>query len=279
MSKKLALNKQIWNKLAKKWAVGISPSRPSQEEIAIYENYLQKAILKCNSQMKALILGATPELRDLLAKHRINATLVEINPNMARAMDELLEYSDGKEKVVIANWLNIPIQSNQFDLILCDQGLFHIFFEEWDNFFLEIRRLLKSSGHIIKGIFTIEKSEALNAQEVVRAINNKIISREDKYYYAHRILAGLRDRDGRKYYKYVSDINIEYRKLCKKKRLTEKQYKYLKYPFPYYKFKMVMPPKEIVDDILSRYFIVKSIGVSFANNELTGHKIYFAQNK
>jgi hypothetical protein len=101
MTQENTLNKEVWTGITKEWAVMIPPLRPSFGEITIYQRCLENIIGKKRKKIRALILGATPELRDLTARLGIDTTIVDVNPNMVRGMTELLEYSDGQEKVVI----------------------------------------------------------------------------------------------------------------------------------------------------------------------------------
>ena len=59
-----------WKKIASVWKDILSPSRPSLGDIRIYDKFIKQEIKK-RKLLKALILGATPELRDLLSKYRL----------------------------------------------------------------------------------------------------------------------------------------------------------------------------------------------------------------
>lgn len=207
MSKKLSLNKDTWNKLAKEWAVGIPPWRPTKKEIEIYKDFLEKVIHRTKTKPKALLMGATPELRDLMARYNINITLVDINPNMVRAMTELLGYSSGKEKVVIADWLKMPFPANSFDVVMCDHGLQHIFFEKWGIFFKEVKRVLKPRAYFINAVFSPEENEGLTVNDVIRIYRSNIVTREDKYYLMNRVIVNIPDMDNKKYYKKTALVN------------------------------------------------------------------------
>jgi SAM-dependent methyltransferase len=274
MPKKVICEKE-WTSVSQNWAALIPPERPSKGEIAIYEDYLCKAISKrkaCN----ALLLGATPELRDLLAKYKINTTIVDINPVMVRAMDELLEYSDAKEEVVISNWLDINLKSRQFDVILCDMGLHWIFFEDWDKFFKNKLKLLKKDGYFIMNVVAIQSNEAIeNIGKIIDIYKNNVFTREDKFYYHYRAMSGLKDYSRKKYCKDLKDYNNEIEKYFKKGIIDKADYDFLSSPWG--DFKPVVPPKEVVDKIISKYFKIKSIRSNFEHPVFTCHKIYFGK--
>jgi len=77
------INKKAFTQFAKKWRKTLPPARPSRGELRVY-NQIVKSL---SPQIKtALILGATPELRDLLARQKIKISLVDFNINMIKAM-------------------------------------------------------------------------------------------------------------------------------------------------------------------------------------------------
>jgi ubiquinone/menaquinone biosynthesis C-methylase UbiE len=277
--KENSLNEEIWSKMSNDWAVGVPPWRPSKGEINIYEDYVQKILHKCNGKCKALIMGSTPELRDMLAKYEIDVTLVDINPNMARAMTELLEYSDGKEKIVNANWLNMPIKESQFDIILCDQGLHHIFFEDWEKQLTEVSRLLKNEGYFLNGIVTVEEKEKITAAKIVNILKNTTFSLEDSFYYGYRLWCSIPDVEERKFYKDCEVIIQEYERLYGEEKIDKKEMEMLIIPFFIKGLKVVMPIKSAVDQMLGKYFTIKSVRVNFEHPAFTCHKIYFGKKK
>lgn len=58
--------KTRWEKkFARMWTNYVPPQRPSAAEIVLYTKYLRKLQKKKREKIKLLILGSTPELRDL----------------------------------------------------------------------------------------------------------------------------------------------------------------------------------------------------------------------
>lgn len=222
MNAKKTISKELWSNVSKDWAQGIAPWRPSREEIKIYEEYLQAVIHKRGKDINVLIYGATPELRDLLARYDIKkVTLVDINHDMIKAMNELVTLSDSKEKVVIANWLETPFKDGEFDLVLCDQGIHYIFFEDWGKFFSEQARLLKKGGFLIEGIVALEEKEIITVEKMLSIYKNNVFTREDKYYYCFRVMFGLKDFEGKKYYKNLTEIKKQIQEYVNKDRINE----------------------------------------------------------
>jgi SAM-dependent methyltransferase len=274
-------NSKIWAKeMSKIWAVGTSPERPCFEELAIYEDYLQKIISKRGKKIRALLLGATPELRDLLAKNKIETVCADINPDMVKAMNDLLEFSDGKEKIIITDWLNISEKFGKFDVILGDHFLHWIPFEKWDDFFENKKKLLKKNGFIIVNTVTVEENEFLTVEKMLEIFKNKkFFTREEKFYYTYLAIFGLEDiAKNLKYTKRIKDYNSQLDALKKQGKINFKEYKILSCPWVD-SLNPVMPPKSEVDKIFNKHFTLKSIRVSYFNLAVSCHKIYFAQKQ
>jgi ubiquinone/menaquinone biosynthesis C-methylase UbiE len=269
------INKDYWDYEATKWSILVPIERPSVGEIKIYEDYLQKVIHKCKGKCKAIIYGATPELRDLLAKYEVDVTLVDINPNMVKAMEQLLEYSDGNEKVIISNWTEIPLKDGQYDVILCDHGLVHVPFEIWPKFFSEMARLLKKGGFMINSMVTVPRNQIISMEEFIGMYKRgNIFSMEDKFFALFRASLGLDDIKEGKYLKDMDDYNKKLKEYVEKGEITEKDFSFLENPW---KAKAVLPPKEAVDQESNKYFQIKSIRTNLEHPVFTCHKIYFGQ--
>jgi ubiquinone/menaquinone biosynthesis C-methylase UbiE len=139
------IKKEQWKEMAKLWSSYKPPAKPSKNEIKFYEKNLKK-IQKQNKDLKVLVLGATPEFRDLLSKYKINTTIVDVNPLSVKAMSSLLKRKNPKEKIVFSDWLNMSFEKNSFDVVFSDSAQDNIRFNEFDDFFRKIRLILKSDG-------------------------------------------------------------------------------------------------------------------------------------
>ncbi|MFA7209238.1 MAG: class I SAM-dependent methyltransferase [Parcubacteria group bacterium] len=108
--KKLPWNKQ----LAKDWKNYAAPVRPGLE-MAIYEKIIRK-VLAGNKKPRILILGSTPEFRDLLLKHKITPICCDVNSEVYEALRILMK-RDGKELFIESDWLELD-DARGFDLIM-----------------------------------------------------------------------------------------------------------------------------------------------------------------
>ncbi len=137
---------EIYSPIAKAWAHYPPPARPSKEDIDFYE----KAILKVsqNKDIKVLILGVTPELRDICSKYKLDVTLVDISKDMVEAMEILVKNKNPKEGIVIANWLDMNFDMN-FDLIIGDIVINLFDLLDWSLFLTKIKDTLKKEGYFL----------------------------------------------------------------------------------------------------------------------------------
>lgn len=123
------------------------PGPPSKDDLAIYRRYFRQIFSK-KKGIKALILGSTPQLRDLLHELKAEVTIIDISFEMILTMTQSLEKAKpGEEVWVNANWLSNPLADNYFEIILGDIVLENIPTPLQPKFFQELRRLLKPGGY------------------------------------------------------------------------------------------------------------------------------------
>ena len=108
---------EIWARGARKWPSTTSPWRPSPGDIAIYRRLLSEKA----AGGRVVILGTTPELRDLLAELGAAPLLVDMSPDMYRTTSSLLCKADPSQETWIeADWCEARLPENSFDLVIGD---------------------------------------------------------------------------------------------------------------------------------------------------------------
>jgi len=139
-----------WKEFAARWERYYTPpGRPSEQAINIYKGFVRKAVGGIKRQPRALVLGSTPELRDLLKELGCRVAIVDINLEMILAMTELLEMKNQEEIMVRGNWISTPLASHYFDVVLGDIVLSNVPAESQEQFLKEIIRILKPRGYFI----------------------------------------------------------------------------------------------------------------------------------
>lgn len=155
-----------WKEFASSWAKWTPPAKPSPAEIEYWEKELLKMIEQ-NKNIKALVLGSTPEFRDFLAKHKIDTTIVDVNPVMIQAMNSLISIPNANEKTVISDWLSMPFYENSFDLVLSDDAQDNIKYEEFEKFFEKVFSVLKPGGKWFFGAINLNRGNTLSFDEYI----------------------------------------------------------------------------------------------------------------
>jgi Methyltransferase domain len=138
---------QSWKNMPKLWLKTTSPLRPSHKSMRQYE----KAILKLISpRPNILILGSTPEIRQLVLKTKPNAILIccDINQTMFDQMSgEVSE--NANESFVLSNWTDVDLPAHSFDLILGDAVYGNIDIERQELFLAKVKSLLKNGAEFV----------------------------------------------------------------------------------------------------------------------------------
>jgi ubiquinone/menaquinone biosynthesis C-methylase UbiE len=145
--------KEPWKEFAVRWQkYYTAPGRPSKEAIRVYKNFCNLAAQKSKKQKRALVLGSTPELRDLLYELKFEVTMIDINLEMILAMSQLIKKNNPNEIIVRNNWLLTNLPSNYYDIILGDLVISNIPADKQNDFLKELKRILKPNGHWITKI-------------------------------------------------------------------------------------------------------------------------------
>src|SRR3989344_4120640 len=133
-----------WSQTAKLWRDVKPTLKPSAVEVELYEKFLRQILKKIKREaLRVLVLGATPEIRDLLSRYKLAVTLLDANPRMMTAMNTLIKIKNHRERAIVGNWLKMPLTANSFDLVMSDHPTSSIAYQQLPKFFAEINRVLK----------------------------------------------------------------------------------------------------------------------------------------
>lgn len=134
-------------------------SAPRQRDLKVYEFYLKQAV-KGKKNIKVLVLGATPELRDLSLKYNYETVSADISwPNIA-AMQSVLKNKNHPHDIIIkCDWLKLDqiLKGNYFDVILADASLNNITPQNHAPLMRIMAKLLKKQGCLITRNFSFDK--------------------------------------------------------------------------------------------------------------------------
>lgn len=165
----------LWHQsVSKKWKFYKIPARPSRGDVKVYEKLFSGAI-KGKKNSKVLILGSTPELRDLAHKYKTEVTIIDISLEMMMAMRQFMKYKDETEKEswVKSGWLKNPLDSEYFDVILGDFVNENIPFNLHKEFYKELARLLKKNGYFITRVMHCPSKKTLPEETIAKYLKLK----------------------------------------------------------------------------------------------------------
>ncbi len=147
------------NKYAEPWKdfaerrkkYGVPPGVPSESAIEHYKRLILKSTN--NKPGKALVLGATPQIRDMLQDINFEVTIIDINFEMIFATTDMMRHKNPEEIIVRSNWITCPLKSNYYDIVIGDLVLCNIPKNLKDKFLRQIHRVLKKDGSWITKLF------------------------------------------------------------------------------------------------------------------------------
>ena len=114
-----------------------------------YEKFFAQAVAG-REKFTACVLGATPELRDMVLARDGALTTIDISREMVEKCSRIMKHcNDSREHIVIGNWLDSGLPSRAFDVVLGDGVSNNVPFADQNGFFTAIHRILKQDGTLI----------------------------------------------------------------------------------------------------------------------------------
>jgi len=211
--------------LVKNWRVTLPPGRVSPYSIKIYRKYLSQLIKKKN--IKTLVLGSTPELRDLCLARGWHLTSIDINHNMQLAMRRFMKQNYNQEVLINADWLKASLPQNHFDLVLSDWAVNMVSRVDLPKLFLNINHWLKNTGYFFEQTGYFDKTFQFKsfAEIISHYDHQKNINVNDLRWLL--LLSTWRAKDEKIYYQDYSDNLKKHLTLLdnwyKQNRITEKE--------------------------------------------------------
>ncbi|MCD4761315.1 class I SAM-dependent methyltransferase [bacterium] len=166
--------------------------------LAKYHQYYDQATQGIK-EPSVLVLGSTPELRDYALSQGAKLSILDQNEEVMKNMTSIMKYKDSKnEKKVIGNWLEMPFENNNFDLVWGDGITNNVLFKEHSKLFTEIVRILKSNGHLLlRDDFIDPKEDKLSIMDSIEWAHKNKMHKYDLFF---------------KLYAYSTDGHIDHEK-------------------------------------------------------------------
>lgn len=141
-----------WDRRSAGWGRFLSPEAPSTNDIANYFSLLQDITQEDLKNPRILILGVTPEIRQIASDFSDDITLADFSLGMIKMSYRQIPLTiSPNEKKILINWFNLKklFVQQQFDVILGDLIFQEIMPASMDYLLDTLRKILKPDGFFI----------------------------------------------------------------------------------------------------------------------------------
>ena len=125
------------------------PIRPYEDEIRYFKEIIKKKV-DTETDVKVLILGSTPELRDIVYSFNLSPTVVDYSIENYEMMGELCRY-ERNDTVVCCDWMDMLyyLSPDSYDIILGEAAFNVIRPDYTEKLFCICNKLLKNHGQLV----------------------------------------------------------------------------------------------------------------------------------
>ncbi len=134
-----------------------SLTKPSVSEISIFEGHLKSLHPKADTSV--LILGSSPELRELAAKMKVKATVIANDLEVIERTAVQMKKRNKNEHWLEGTIISLPLQKNSFDVIFSDHVVASISPFNKDDFYVRMKEILKDDGFVVLRSMVLKKTE------------------------------------------------------------------------------------------------------------------------
>lgn len=167
-------NTKSWNaQLATTWTKMVGPSRPTCSELNIYLKYIRSLQKKKNRKLKMLVLGSTPEFRDLGFEEAMNVTVIDCNLDYHKEINREIRHkiSLSKEHLLLKRWQDLNLVE-EYDIILGDLVIGNIPPDELEHFLSQVSKALNTDGYFLgKSFYRLPNYTLMTPEQIIAAYN------------------------------------------------------------------------------------------------------------
>jgi len=169
-----------WENQVDSWGNMPSPIRPSSGDIEIYQRFMPSEI----KREHILILGSTPELRDIVAQRPdAKVYIADFSYRMPLEMLKFTKHVDPKkEKWIRDNWFDLPFPEHFFDIILGDLVLQQFPPELEPVLLKKVHSLIKKDGLFIGRFHFLDKTSCSGTiADIVKEVTNSNLTNRERF--------------------------------------------------------------------------------------------------
>ena len=163
----------------------VSPFAPSENEQSFYKKYLSLTFKNSELPNRALILGATPELRDAAVETGLESVAVDVSKEMMDRFSELMKHNGHLlDKQIIKNWLEMDFPESYFGIVISDASFNNLTSKEHNLQLAKIcSKITAKQGFLVfrHVMYPKENKGYKDALKLVKDFRNKKIGWEDFY--------------------------------------------------------------------------------------------------
>ncbi|MCD6590961.1 MAG: class I SAM-dependent methyltransferase [Candidatus Aenigmarchaeota archaeon] len=131
-------------------------TEPTESELKLFEKYFSSSVAG-KTNPRVMIIGASPELRDIVAKMKLRATVVAQNFEIIKRASSLMKRKGKKETWLQGDLTKLPLREKHYDIIISDTVTFADLLKK--NYLKRLRELLKKNGSVILRAMVLRKNE------------------------------------------------------------------------------------------------------------------------
>jgi spermidine synthase len=125
-----------------------SITRPGSSELSFFEECLEN-LRRQRSDARILILGSSPELRELAAKMNIHTTVVANDLEVIERTSKLMSKKNKAEEWLEGDIIQLPLRKASFDMIFGDHIMSNVAPFNNEKFYERMKEILKNDGSVV----------------------------------------------------------------------------------------------------------------------------------
>ena len=144
------------------WKYYKSPARPSASDL----RFIKKIIKSKGKKAKILILGSTPEYRNICGQLKLSVTLIDFSKKNYQYLNREVK-NKPKEKFVQGDWLK-TVLNEKFDIILADNVVNMFKNNNIIKLFSNVSKMLEEDGYFMPRTYVRGKGEKYTEEKSIK---------------------------------------------------------------------------------------------------------------